>query len=152
MRGPFLRQIIAGVFGGAMIGAMFSAYVIMITADSVIARDDFDHVVSWEKAADRYRWALFISFTVAFARVGAFVANARFGTWLRPAVYGMVLSMVVLCSLTLLISAITKQQPVYMHKGAGRYYADAALRIGVPLSFVFGPVIGVLAARFRRGW
>lgn len=145
-----LRRVISGVFCGSLIGAVIGVYVFMLTADSVILRDDFDHVVSWEQAADRFRWTLLISFSIVFALVGPFVANARFGTWLRPAVYGLVVSMAILCTATLIASAFTKQQPVYMHKGAGRDYADAALRIGVPLSFVFGPVIGAFAARSGR--
>lgn len=145
-----LRRIIAGVIGGSLIGAVAGLYVTMVTVDSVILRDDFDHVVSWEQAADRFRWTLLISFSIVFALVGPFVANARFGTWLRPAVYGLVLSLVVLCTGTLLLAAMAQQQPVYMHKGAGRDYADAAFRIGVPLSLVFGPVAGVFAARSVR--
>lgn len=141
-----IQRVLAGITGGVLVGALIGAYFIVRTEDDVVLRADYEasSPITFEMASARYRRAIFTSFVATFAFIGPFVANARFGEWMRPAVYGLVCGMAILCVLTYTVSAFTYQQPFYMTKGAGRGCIDAALRIGIPIAIVVGPICGIL--------
>ncbi|MFO0977591.1 MAG: hypothetical protein U0996_14415 [Planctomycetaceae bacterium] len=152
---PMLRivqRVVSGIVGGACVGVLIGAYFAVRTADQVVLRSDFGTSLPmvYEEATSRYQWAVCMSFAATFAAIGPFLTHARFGNWLRPAVYGLISAMMILCLSTYAVSAFTRKQPYFTHKGAGRECIDAAIRVGIPMVVVFGPVIGILVSRSSR--
>ena len=84
------RVIISGIVGGALVGLLIGAYVVVLTEDHVIRRADYAHPLSYEQAQSRFSSTLLLAFVVIFAAIGPVLASASFGTWIRHAIYGMV--------------------------------------------------------------
>lgn len=130
--------------GGAFVGLLIGLYVVVLAEAIVLRRGDYVNALSFEQAQQRYRFAVSLAFVVVFAAMGPFVAMATFGKWLRHAVYGLMCAIMVVIGVTLIVAAITGQQPFGAVKGAGRVCIDFARNYAVPMAAVVGPWIGVL--------
>ena len=141
------RIVIKGLVGGALVGCLTAAYVIVLTEDHVIRRDDFAYPLPYEQSQSRYRSTILLAFTVPFAAIGPVIAAASFGSWIRHAVYGLVGGLGLVVGVTLVTAVITNQQPFNMHRGAHSTYIDIARNYVVPAALIVGPVIGILIGR-----
>jgi MFS family permease len=149
MYGKILKSTVSGVIGGLLVGALVGAYFVVQTSETVIQRDDYKTSVLYEQAETRYKKTILAAFSISFAMVGAFVANATFGSWLSPAIYGMLGSVAVVVAVTIVVAALTNQQPINMQKGSSRACIDVARSCGLPVAVVFGPILGVLVGTWR---
>jgi CDP-diglyceride synthetase len=142
------RVVLGGILGGAVVGFLIGAYVVVLSEDHVIQRDDFAVALRYEQSQSRYVTTVLLAFVSAFAVIGPFVASASFGEWIRHAVYGLVSTMGAVVCVTLMAAAITNQQPINMLKGSPSTYIDIARTYAVPVAIFFGPVAGILIGRF----
>lgn len=143
------KSTISGIVGGLLLGVLVGGYVVVQAHDTVIDRDAYKTSLLYEQAELRYVKFTVTAFAITFALIGAWVGNATFGTWLSPAVYGVLGTFVVFIVLTLATATVTGQQPVNMQKGSSRTIIDLARTYGVPISVVAGPVAGILYNRWR---
>ena len=145
-----INSTLCGVIGGLFLGSLVGAYIVVQTHETVIQRDAYKTSLLWEQAESTYVKTTVTAFAITFAFVGAFVSNATFGPWLRPAVYGVLYSFIALVVFTVLAAAVTGQQPVNMQKGSSRTIIDVARSYGVFVSIVVGPIAGILWSRWRQ--
>lgn len=143
-----LRRILSGVIGGMLVGGLVGIYVTEQTSNYVVQQDDYLAPSLYEQATGRYRHTILLAFVVSFALIGPFVANASFGDWLRPAVYGMVGAFILLILFTNMVSLLSRQ-PSFNPKGPQGYHIDAARNYGVPAAVILGPAAGLLLQRWR---
>ena len=145
-----IKSTLSGVIGGLFLGLLVGGYVVVQTHETVIQRDAYKTSLLWEQAETTYVKTTVTAFAITFAFVGALISNATFGSWLRPAVYGILYSFVALIVFTILAAAVTGQQPVNMQKGSSRTIIDVARSYGVFVSIVVGSIAGILGNRWRQ--
>lgn len=138
-----------GILGGSLVGLCVGVYALLMTYDYVCGTVDFSHPHAKEIVGNRYRTAVPLAFIIVFAAIGPFIAGAKFGSWLRHAVYGMtaVIALVVLTCLA--AAAMTNQQPFNMHKGSNSEFVKFAREYSVPFGFVVGSIVGMAFGRWR---
>lgn len=141
---PIAKSTISGIVVGLLLGTLVGGYVVVQAHETVIDRDAYKTSLLYEQAELRYVKSTVTAFAMTFALIGAWVGNATFGSWLSPAVYGVLGTFVALIVLTLVTAAVTGQQPVNMQKGSSRTIIDLARTYGVSISIVAGPVAGLL--------
>lgn len=152
-RPMLLRQtgvILKGIIGGVIIGLFLGLYVTMLTTQYVIPRSEYSHSLLYANAEGRYFTTVVLSFVIIFSVVGPFVASASFGTWMRDAVYGLVGCIALVVGVALVGAAIQSEQPFHIDKSSGRTCIDAARTYGIPLSFVIGPLAGIIIGSWWR--
>ncbi len=142
------RVVLSGILGGALVGFLVGAYVVVLSQGHVIRRDDFADALAYEQTQWRFISTVVAAFVVVFAAIGPVVASASFGVWIRHAVYGMVSAVGVVVGVTLIAAAITGQQPLNMTKGSPSTYIDIARAYAVPVAIITGPIAGILIGRF----
>jgi hypothetical protein len=141
-----LPQILTrGLIGGALVGLLIGAYVIVLSKDHVIRHEDFSHPLVYEQAESRFISTVILAFTIVFAGIGPFIAAASFGPWIRHAIYGLTGSVFVVVAVTLLAAGINKEQPFNSNKVAKSTCIDLARIYFLPAALVAGPVVGLLA-------
>ena len=143
------KSTISGIVGGVLLGMLVGGYVVVQTRETVIQRDAYKTSLLHEQAELRYIKSTITAFAITFAVVGAGVGNATFGSWLSPAIYGVLGTFVALIILTLVAAAFTDQQPFNMQKGSSRTIIDFVRTYGVPVSVVVGPFAGILYSRWQ---
>ncbi len=112
------RILASGILGGVLVGFLIGVYVVVLTADHVIRRDDFLHPLQFEQSESRYGRTVLLAFMIVFASIGPFIAAASFGSWIRHAVYGLVGGVGLVVVVTLIAAAISNQQPFNTYKGS----------------------------------
>ena len=139
--------VLGGIIGGALVGFLIGAYVVVLTENHVIRRADFAHAVPYEQSQSRYVSTVLFAFAVVFAAIGPFVASASFGGWIRYAVYGLVCSIGMVVCVALIAAAFAGEQPFSMTKGSPSTYLDIARNYAIPIAIAIGPVAGILFGR-----
>ncbi|CAN0478626.1 unnamed protein product, partial [Hapterophycus canaliculatus] len=104
---PIVKSTISGIVGGLLLGTVVGGYVVVQAHETVIDRDAYKTSLLYEQAEMRYVKSTVTAFAITFALVGAWVGNATFGSWLSPAVYGVLGTFVALIVLTLMTAAVT---------------------------------------------
>lgn len=142
------RAVLSGILGGALVGFLIGAYVVVLTKDHVLHRYDFSIALHYEQSQSRYVSTVLLAFVATFAAIGPFVASASFGGWIRHAVYGLVSSIGTVVCVTLIAAAITGQQPINMMKGSPITYIDVERVYAIPVAIIVGPIAGILVGNF----
>lgn len=142
------RAVFSGTFGGALVGFLIGAYVVVLSKDHVLHREDFSVALRYEQSQSRYVSTVLLAFVATFAAIGPFVAFASFGAWIRHAVYGLVSTIGTVVCVTLMAAAITGQQPINMMKGSPSTYIDVARLYAIPVAIIVGPIAGILVGNF----
>lgn len=143
-----LRTIFSGILGGVLVGFLIGAYVVVLTKDHVLHSDDFSVPLSFEQSQSRYISTVLLAFVATFAAIGPFVSFASFGSWIRHAMYGLVLTILAVVCVTLFGAAVTDQQPFNTFKGSPSTFIDAARNYAIPLAIIVGPITGILVGKF----
>lgn len=143
------RIVVSGILGGALVGFLIGAYVVVLTGDHVIRRDDYRHPLPFEQSQSRYRTTVLLAFVVVFAAIGPIIAAASFGSWIRHAVYGAVGGIGLVVAVALIAAAITNQQPFNSNKESHGTCIDIARNYAVPVALIVGPIAGMLIGRWR---
>ncbi len=141
------RTVFSGILGGALVGFLIGAYVVVLTKDHVLHVDDFSIARRYEQSQSRYVSTVLSAFIATFAAIGPFVASASFGGWIRHAVYGLVSTIGTVVCVTLIAAAITGQQPINMMKGSPSSYIDVARVYAIPVAIIVGPIAGILVGK-----
>ncbi len=144
------RIVIEGIFGGALVGFLIGAYVVVLTRGHVIQRADFVYPLAFEQAQSRYLFTMLFVFVAVFAAVGPVIAAASFGPWIRHAVYGLAGGVTLAVVVALLAASIMDQQPFNMYKGSKSTCIDIARVYAVPVAIIIGPITGILFGTLRR--
>ena len=119
----------------------------MLTRAHVIQEADYSSPLRHEFDESRYRWALLLSFSAAFAAIGPFIAAGTYGPWLRHAVYGLVVSLAAVVGTGLIVAAATGQIP--LRSDTQPTWALRLARVyGLPLALLLGPYLGFALGRF----
>tara|TARA_R110002111_G_scaffold262504_1_gene338849 strand:- start:1052 stop:1480 length:429 start_codon:yes stop_codon:yes gene_type:complete len=129
---------------------LLGMYLCVLTIDYVIQRSDYAQPLLFEQAQIRYSSAVILSLMIVFSLVGPFIAAASFGPWLRHAVYGLVGCIALVVGVALVGAGIKNEQPFNKLKSDGNGKTDcidAARLYGIPVSFVIGPIAGILIGR-----
>ncbi len=145
-----LQILMKGILGGALAGLLTGAYVVILSTEYVIQRDDFIYPLAFENAEQRYALTVLTAFVVIFAAIGPLVAAASFGPWIRHAVYGLTASVTLVVAVTLFAAWATNEQPFNMHKGSSSWWIDIARVYILPAALVAGPVLGLLTGGVLR--
>ena len=151
MKEGLARIIVSGIIGGSVIGLLVGAYVVVLTEDYVVQRDDFVRAIQFEQSQARYQIVVINAFVVVCGTLGPFIAAASFGRWIRHAVYGLVAGVGAVVAVTLVVAAIANQQPFNNAKGAQSTCIDFARNFVVPLALVAGPLAGILLGKRWTG-
>ena len=147
----FTPQILMkGILGGALVGFLIGAYVVVLSREHLIQREDFTHPIAFEQAEERYASTMLLAFVVVFAAIGPFVVAASFGPWIRHAVYGAIVGIVVVVAVTLVVAHRRNEQPFNHYKGASGACIDFARQVGLPIGALVGCVIGLAIRRYSR--
>ncbi len=153
-RPKFLRQsglLLKGILAGAYIGYVLGYYICDLTSGYVIQNIDYTHSFYFEKAQERFRSMMVLSFVVVFAFIGPFVAAATFGRWMRHAVYGFVTCLVLVVICALVGAAKMNENPFHDRKRGNSKHTciDAARYYGIPASLLVGPIAGIIIGGYR---
>lgn len=148
MNSRLSQILVSGIIGGVLVGFLIGAYVVVLTQDHVIHRDDFSNPLPFEQSQSRYGATVLVAFMVVFAAIGPAIAAATFGSWIRHAVYGLVSSVVLVVTVTLIVAKFTDQQPFNLHKGSRSTCIDIARQYAVPVALIVGPVAGMLIGKW----
>ncbi len=143
------RIVIVGILGGVLVGFLIGAYIVILSEDHVIRRDDYAHPLLYEQSQLRYASTVMLAFVIVFAAIGPVIAAASFGPWIRHAVYGLVGGIGLVVAIALIGAAITNQQPFNVHKRSLHTWIDVARIYAIPASLILGPVFGILVGRVR---
>ena len=150
MKTHLLQVLMKGLIGGALVGFLIGAYIVVLSKEHVIHREDFTYPLAFEQAEQRYLSTILLAFISVFAAIGPFIATASFGPWIRHAVYGLTGSVALVVGVTLFAARITNQQPFNRYKGSESTCIDLARIYLLPAALVTGPVIGLLIGALSR--
>jgi hypothetical protein len=150
MKTQLLQILMKGIIGGAFAGFLIGAYVVTLSEDHVIQRDNFNLPLVFEQARQRYTSTVILAFTTVFAAIGPFIAAASFGRWIRHVVYGLTGSVAVVVGGALIAAAILNEEPFNSNKIAKSTCIDLARIYFLPAALGTGPVIGLLIGHSMR--
>lgn len=144
------QVLVKGIAGGALAGLLVGAFVVILSKEYVIQREDFTYPLAFEQAKQRYASTVLLAFVAVFGAIGPFIAAASFGSWIRHAVYGLTGSFALVVGVTLCAAWTTNQQPFNMYKGSSSQWIDIARVYVLPAALIVGPVIGLVTGAFIR--
>ncbi len=141
-------KIIKGAFGGAFVGFFTGGFILLFSVRNVFEIDEMHTYVLLENAEWRFFWSFILAFMVVFAVTGSFLSFAKFGKWLDSAIYGFLISLVLIVIFTFVVAVVSPLHPTYYY--SFKIWTFKSGKIGIITALFIGPPIGILVGNKIR--
>ena len=150
MSKPWWAILFKGVAGGAMAGLLLAFCILQFFLNQFVRRDNFHSDAAYELGQRELGYQIFVFSMLICTAIGPLIASISFGPWLRDSWYGFVGMFTLIAVSALICAAARDEQPFNHYKGASPASIETAVQLGLPLSLILGPIIGVSIGRWWR--